>query len=137
MTTLAWPFLLVPGLPATLLTTFQADLTVQTTLLTTFQADLTVQSILQTTFQANLPRPGHPSGDFSRRSYLSGHPSDDLSGRSYRPGFSGIQIGRISLDHILFEIVFEILDVTCSPDEHTSCTTNSATFFVAGGPNGI
>ena len=72
------------------------------------------------------------SDDLPGRSYRPCHPSDDLSDRSYRPDLSGTQIGRISLDHILFEIVFEILDFTFSSDEHTSCPTKLRNNFVAG-----
>ena len=106
-------------------------------------------------------RPRRPSSDLSGRSYRPDRPSDDLSGRSYhtdapsddlsdrscrldRPfdDLSGrsiilahktvVEAYKILHDHILFEIVFEILDFTYSPDEHTSCPTKLRNNFVAG-----
>ena len=74
-------------------------------LLTTFQADLAVWIDLSTTFPADLS---------SWPTKLSSKPTKFLH------------------DHILFEIVFEILDFTYSPDEHTSCPTKLRNNFVAG-----
>ena len=68
----------------------------------TLQADLFVQDALLATLQV------------------------DLSvWQPYKPTF-------LSKDHILIEFVFEILDLTCMADLHTSSSTKLRNNFVAG-----
>ena len=118
---------------ATLLAIFQADLTVQIDLLTIFQADLSVQDDLPATLQADLSvqdtLPTILQADLSVQyallaTYRSIFPSR-TTWRPYKPTF-------LSKDHILIEFVFEILDLTCMADLHTSSSTKLRNNFVAG-----
>ena len=78
-----------------------------------------------------------PEGDFSAHIYFFNEllpPEGDFSAQIYffNDLFKKYTAYKILRDHILFEIVFGILDFTYSPDEHTSCPTKLRNNFVAG-----
>ena len=70
-------------------------------------------------------RPIFPSRTPFWRPYRPIFPSKKTFWRPYRPTF-------LSKDHILIEFVFEILDLTCMADLHTSSSTKLRNNFVAG-----
>ena len=100
----------------------------------------------RTAFWRRSFRPRRPSGDLAGRSFRPGpyrlifpsrtpfwrpyrsiFPSRTTSWRPYKPTF-------LSKDHILIEFVFEILDLTCMADLHTSSSTNLRNNFCCGSP---
>ena len=70
-------------------------------------------------------RPIFPSRTPFWRPYRSIFPCRTTSWRPYKPTF-------LSKDHILIEFVFEILDLTCMADLHTSSSTKLRNNLVAG-----
>ena len=98
-----------------LLATLQIDLSVQNNLAATSQADLSIQDYLLATLQADLCIQNHILTIFQADLYVQT--------TFQRPYMTTL----CDHDHILFEIVFKIIDFTYSLDEHTSCTADSAT----------
>ena len=116
------------------LASLQADLSIQDGLLATFQADLSVQDDLPATLQADLL-----SRTPFRRPYRPIFPSRTPFWRPYRQIFPSRTIFRrpcrstfLSKDRIMIEFVFEIIDLTCMADLHTSSSTKLRHSLVAG-----